>query len=295
MRGSQLYIIITFVPGANFIQPRPSNMSDIRRHYEIETEIARKLSATTRSERLALYSWAYDELFKRVTDHPLIAPVSEGERAARIDKELANMGPLLKSGEVYLEIGCGDGDIAAAVAKRVKKVYALDVSSVITSRNAENENIELVITDGVSIPVPPNSVDFAYSNQLMEHLHPDDALEQLRNVFAALAPGGTYFCITPNRLSGPHDVSRQFDGVATGLHLKEYSISEMNEIFRRIGFVRIRLFLRYSSFSGFLPVWPFRFAEMVLDKLPHRIRKLTTFNRSVRFLLGVKIVGEKPR
>lgn len=269
-------------------------MRDVQQHYKIETEIARKLSATTRSERLALYSWAYDELFKRVTDHPLLSPVSENERSARIRKELANMGPLLKNGDVYLEIGCGDGDIAAAVAQRVKKVYALDVSSVITSRNAENENIELVITDGVSIPVPSNSIDFAYSNQLMEHLHPDDAMEQLRNVFAALAPGGIYFCITPNRLSGPHDVSRQFDGVATGLHLKEYSISEMYGIFREIGFVRIRLFLRYSSLSAFLPVWPFRFAERALDKFPHWFRKFVTFNKPVRFLLGVKIVGEKP-
>ncbi len=270
-------------------------MTDVQRHYQIETEIARKLSATTRAERLAMYAWAYDELFKRVTDHPLLLPVSEDERSARINKELANMGPLLKSGDVYLEIGCGDGEIAAAVAERVKKVYAMDVSSVITSRQAENENIELVITDGVSIPVPPSSIDFAYSNQLMEHLHPDDASEQLRNVFTALAPGGSYFCITPNRLSGPHDVSRDFDGVATGLHLKEYSISEMHEIFRQTGFVRIRLFLRYSSFSAFLPVWPFRFAEMALDKLPHRFRKLVTFNKAIRFLLGVKIVGEKPK
>lgn len=270
-------------------------MNDVQRHYEIETEIARKLSATTRSERLAMYSWAYDELFRRVTDHPLLAPVSDDERTARINKELANMGPLLKRGDVYLEIGCGDGDIAAAAAQKAKKVYALDVSSVVTERNAANKNIELVITDGVSIPVPPNSVDFAYSNQLMEHLHPDDALEQLRNVYTALAPGGKYFCITPNRLSGPHDISRQFDGVATGLHLKEYSVSEMHKIFSEVGFIRTRLFLRYSSFSIFLPVWPFTSAEFVLDKVPHRVRKFLTFNKAVRFLLGVKIVGEKPK
>jgi hypothetical protein len=31
----------------------------------------------------------------------------------------------------------------------------------------------------------------------MEHLHPEDAFEQLRNIIRALAPGGRYVCITP--------------------------------------------------------------------------------------------------
>ena len=62
----------------------------------------------------------------------------------------------------------------------------------------------------------------------MEHLHPDDALEQLQNIYSALVPGGIYLCITPNRLSGPQDVSRDFDMVATGFHLKEYTISELS-------------------------------------------------------------------
>ena len=61
-------------------------------------------------------------------------------------------------------------------------------------------NFELIISDGISIPVPAGSIDFAYSNQLMEHLHPDDAESQLENVFTALRPGGAYLCITPNRL-----------------------------------------------------------------------------------------------
>jgi predicted SAM-dependent methyltransferase len=38
--------------------------------------------------------------------------------------------------------------------------------------------------------VRAESVDLAYSNQLMEHLHPDDASEQLANVYRALKPGG---------------------------------------------------------------------------------------------------------
>jgi len=58
-------------------------------------------------------------------------------------------------------------------------------------------NFTLIISDGCSIPAQRNSVDVAYSNQLMEHLHPDDALEQVHNVLDVLKPGGVYICITP--------------------------------------------------------------------------------------------------
>ena len=40
---------------------------------------------------------------------------------------------------------------------------------------------------------------------------PEDAVEQLRHLHAALAPGGVYLCITPSRLTGPHDISYLFD------------------------------------------------------------------------------------
>ena len=38
----------------------------------------------------------------------------------------------------------------------------------------------------------PGSVDVAYSDQLMEHLHPDDALVQLTNVVRAQAGRSIY-------------------------------------------------------------------------------------------------------
>ena len=51
--------------------------------------------------------------------------------------------------------------------------------------------VETVLSDGCSVPVPHDSVTLAYSFQVMEHIHPDDALEQLRNLFAVIAPGGS--------------------------------------------------------------------------------------------------------
>ena len=70
----------------------------------------------------------------------------------------------------------------------------------------------------------------------MEHLHPDDAVDQLKNIYNALVNGGKYICITPNRLTGPHDISKYFDNVATGFHLKEYTVTELSGLFREVGF-----------------------------------------------------------
>ena len=55
------------------------------------------------------------------------------------------------------------------------------------SRNQDRPaNASLVLSDGSSVPVLPDSVDGAYSRQLMEHLHPDDAMDQLANLPRAL-------------------------------------------------------------------------------------------------------------
>ena len=56
-------------------------------------------------------------------------------------------------------------------------------------------------------------------------------------------PGGAYVCVTPSRLSGPHDISRHFDAQARGLHLKEYTATELMALFARAGFAQTRAWI----------------------------------------------------
>ncbi len=81
---------------------------------------------------------------------------------------------------------------------------------------------------------------------------------------------GAFICITPNRLAGPQDISRYFDPVATGLHLKEYLIAELAKLFRDAGFTQVRAFASYQGavLSPLLPIAPFVAIEAGLRRLP---------------------------
>jgi SAM-dependent methyltransferase len=266
----------------------------IREHYEIEKQLAHRLRNSTSEERQTLYTSLYDELFSSVHHHPQLTKKSSIEESARkVVYEIRHLKPFLKRETTFLEIGPGDCTLSFEVSKLVKTVYAIDVSDEITKNLSHPPNFKLILSDGASIPVPVGSIDVAYSNQLMEHLHPEDALKQLHNIHDALAPGGIYMCVTPNRLNGPHDVSRYFDAVATGFHLKEYTVGELYHLFKTSGFSKMRIFIPLKKIRVFLPVFPVMLCEKMLSVLPYSIRKSIASSWPVAKLLGIHLVGKK--
>lgn len=266
----------------------------IKEHYETEKQLAYKLRNSTREERQTLYTSLYNELFRSVPHHPqLTIKASPEEFAWKIAYEVRHLAPFLKKETTFLEIGPGDCALSFEVSKRVKRVYAIDVSEEITRDLSPPPNFKLILSDGASIPLPAGSVDVAYSNQLMEHLHPDDAMEQLHHIYDALAPGGIYMCITPNRLNGPHDVSASFDRVATGFHLKEYTVTELYPLFQAAGFSRGRIFVPIKNIRIFFPLFPVRLCEKILNIFPYSFRKSFASCWPVAKLLGIRLVGNK--
>lgn len=266
----------------------------ISEHYRIEKELATRLRSAAKEERRKLYTAVYDELFRRVPDQPqLTLKASASSRQAEVAKRLKLLAGYLGPEVTYLEVGPGDCGLAMAVAQRVRKVYAVDVSNEITAGESLPENLELVISDGSTIPVPAGSVDLAYSDQLMEHLHPDDALEQLGNIYRALAPGGIYICITPSRFSGPHDISRYFDAVATGLHLREYSVGELTKLFRAVGFRKFKILAGGRGFHTSLAPVLVKAIEQFLTLMPVTFGRTLARKVPLRLILGVKLVARK--
>ncbi len=71
-------------------------------------------------------------------------------------------------------------------------------------------------------------------------------------------------------LNGPHDISKFFDEVATGFHLKEYTTSELSELFKKVGFSKVRVYIGAKEKYIGLPTFPIVLYETLLDKLPYR-------------------------
>jgi SAM-dependent methyltransferase len=262
--------------------------SDLRAHYEIERELAARLRSANRGDRRTLYREAYDELFQRVGSHPQRQTNPSGVAA-----QLRVLERYLDPKGVFVEIGAGDCALALAVAERVRRVYALEVSSKITEGVPSRDNCEVILTDGLSLPVPAGAATLAYSNQVFEHLHPDDGLNHLRQVHDALAPGGRYVCITPNRLTGPHDISMYFDNVASGFHLREYTATELAALMRIAGFEQVEAWTMRKGISLRLPWLMVRVTEALLGVLPHRVRRGIGQRLPVRIVLSCYVVGVK--
>jgi len=272
------------------------NFEEIKVTYELEKELAKKLKAASKEERIGsnLYSTAYDDFFSQIP-LPLKAKNNPKITAGVVARWMKALNFFLYPNATFLELGAGECGLSLEVAKSVKKVYALDVSNEATKELTVPDNFELVLTEGITVPLPSNSIDIAYSHQMMEHIHPDDALEQLQNIYQTLSPGGIYICITPNRLSGPYDTSMFFDEIATGWHLKEYTVCELYNLFRKAGFSKVSYFkIRNGSnieiSLNIFTVPLLKFLESSIEKLPFSFRRKLALRLLFR---GITIVGTK--
>ena len=122
-----------------FAIPPSRSAADVEYHYRVEIELAQRLRSAPRDERLGLYGRVYDELFRRVPNHPqLTRKVSEEERRKGVADRMATLQPFIDGDTVFLEIGAGDGSLTLAVAQRARHCYALDVSREILSGVTSN-------------------------------------------------------------------------------------------------------------------------------------------------------------
>jgi SAM-dependent methyltransferase len=241
-----------------------------------------------------LYGSVYDELFRRVPLHPQLTKKADPQSFNwAIDRQVRLLSPFLRSDTTFLEVGAGDCALSAAVAPRVRQVYAVDVSAEIMQNVNLPPNVETKISNGIDIPVDASSIDLAYSNQVIEHLHPDDTLEQLANIHSALSPHGLYVCVTPNRLTGPHDISKYFDDRATGFHLKEYSFGELRRRFLEVGFAQVKAVVGGRGRYVAVPPAVVELLESALGRLSPPTRRAMASRLLISGILGIRILGIK--
>jgi hypothetical protein len=108
-----------------------------------------------------------------------------------------------------------------------------------------------------------------------------------------LRTGGRYLCITPSRVTGPHDVSCYFDYESTGLHLREYDYATLRAMFRDAGFRAISCTTWIWGRQLWLPYSLLRAVEALLLSLPPHWRARLTRPGSVQALLGLNLIATK--
>ncbi|HEX5453007.1 MAG TPA: methyltransferase domain-containing protein [Stellaceae bacterium] len=260
-------------------------------HYRLERALSDRLRQAPREARSRVYQEVYQDLFAALPDHP--QRLVRRDHAANVEARCRRLGKRLQPHYVFLEIGCGDAALSFAVAHSVRTAYGLDVTEALIDFAAAPANFTFRRTTGIDIPLPSEAVDFAYSNQLIEHLHPDDAADRLKEVWRVLKPGGRYMCVTPSRITGPHDISCFFDYQAAGLHLREYDYGSLRMLFRDAGFRKFSCSASARSLEIGLPYPLARLLERGLLALPRPLRASLTRSAPVRALMGLNAVAVK--
>lgn len=95
-----------------------------------------------------------------------------------------------------LEIGCGSGRITKSLCRIFKHVVAVDISPTMLEKAQKfvnSDNVTFVESDGASVPVPPETVDLAFSYIVYQHFPSEDAIEKsFLGVQRALRSGGLF-------------------------------------------------------------------------------------------------------
>jgi 2-polyprenyl-3-methyl-5-hydroxy-6-metoxy-1,4-benzoquinol methylase len=144
-----------------------------------------------------------------------------------------------------LDIGCGEGYFLASISRNLphKKLVGIDVSIPVLPQN--HPDIEFKLENIVNFNLYCQ-FDVVFSDQVLEHIAPEDINIHLSSVVSALKTGGIFIINMPNRLFGPSDVSRIIDFTYTnkisalGTHLNESTYTELIPILKQNGFTNFK-------------------------------------------------------
>ncbi|NPA44893.1 MAG: methyltransferase domain-containing protein [Chlorobi bacterium] len=251
---------------------------DLRLHYEVEKSIAEKLKKATKNERKVIYRTMYDELFEKIPNHSRLQRRASSSKTKKTNNyNIKFLKKHLNGIKSFCEFAPGDGKLSIKISEFVEKVYSIDISNQLLKDELIPENMELIIYDGYNLNIKKETIDLVFSNQLIEHFHPDETETHFKIVYDILKPKGSYIFKTPHNFSGPWDISRYFSNTPQGFHLKEWTYFELIKLMKSVGFKNFKTYYYAKYFFFRLPVFYFIFFEKIFSVIPKSLRRIISF------------------
>lgn len=252
----------------------PRTIEQLRNHYDVERELADRLRKSTRDERKQLYGTLYSELFARVPDHPRLTRRSDPQATlVQNQRKFAIVSEFVHPETEFGEFAPGDCNFCLYMLDYVKSATGFDISDQSEHGAERPARFNLIVYDGYNLDFPGASFDVMFSDQLIEHFHPDDVALHFEMAWRLLKPKGVYVCRVPHRLSGPHDISMYFSNTADGFHLNETTYTELINQMRAAKFNQVRCYLYARRTKIRLPRVFFTLSETILSLLPAALRR----------------------
>ncbi len=265
------------------------------RHYAGQIRACKPFS----DERKRITHQAYRAIDELMRERRARSPESEGEIAYGASEThfdiLAQVIAHLharKKRLLFFEAGPGHGYII----RRIARLPHVSVSGCDTYVNRPEDmasfNVQQKPVYDALLSFPDSIIDLFYWNDVMEHIPEDEIVATCALIKKKLSPHGLLVTCTPNRHRGPHDITRLADPgqkTAKGLHLKEYSLGEVMQIYRKAelragGAVFFNRLTRSNmALFRFSSLWCW--LRVILEFCAHRLPLPAKMRRSICFYI----------
>jgi len=280
----------------------------ILRHWEMEKRLTKELMGSNAENRWETFERCYSTLFSELE---WLNQFVETDNKISPYKRYRDWVYLIgKPPKRIYEIGSGKGGMISYLASCGFDCKATEITHERGQRFVpQQQNLSWGISDGVHLDKfeAPDSYDVVISDQVIEHLHPDDLYEHFKGIEYILSSEGRYIFKTPHKFIGPGDVSKVFKcSMPMGMHLKEYTYGQLKGILLQAGFGSVYAVFRVPLKISFLGLKPrasriyfgyLCFIEKLISLLPDRsVRsKLAWLATIILFSPSIFIVAQKIR
>lgn len=276
-------------------------------HWELEKLLTKELLESNSENRWQIFEKCYNRLYgelwwlNSISTDNIVPPFQR----YRMWIDLIGKPPK----RIY-EIGSGKGEMIWYLATCGFDCTFTEISHERGQKHvAEHPNLSWSNSDGIHLDQFErcNSYDIVISDQVIEHLHPDELCNHFKGVLSILSNGGKYIFCTPHNYFGPSDISWVFKcNKPMGMHLREYTYQEIKELLELAGFKDIRAVfgtpLKISRIFGiyFKPKTSYSYMaylcniERLFSKLPQFLRrKLVKFLILILLFPNIFIIAKK--